>query len=37
MIEINHVSKRFGRKQILKDIHVTIDDGIYGLLGPKGA
>lgn len=37
MIEINHVSKRFGRKQILKNIHVTIDDGIYGLLGPNGA
>lgn len=37
MIELVNVSKKFGRKKILKDISCTIDCGIYGLLGPNGA
>lgn len=37
MVEINHVSKKIGKKQILKDINCAIDYGVYGLLGPNGA
>lgn len=37
MIELVNVSKKFGRKKILKDISCTIDCGVYGLLGPNGA
>lgn len=37
MIEVKHVSKRFGKKQILNNISCTIEKGIYGLLGPNGA
>lgn len=37
MIEVKHVSKRFGKKQVLNNISCTIEKGIYGLLGPNGA
>ena len=36
-IEINHLSKYFGRKQALKDVNMTITQGMFGLLGPNGA
>ncbi len=37
MIEIKNVSKRFGKKEVLKDVSCSMDRGIYGLLGPNGA
>ena len=36
-IEINHLSKYFGKKQALKDVNMTITQGMFGLLGPNGA
>ena len=35
-IEINHLSKYFGKKQALKDVNMTITQGMFGLLGPNG-
>lgn len=29
--------KRFGRKMVLNDISIHLDDGVYGLLGPNGS
>lgn len=37
MLKINHLSKKFGKKQVLNDISYEFRDGIYGLLGPNGA
>lgn len=37
MIELMHVTKKFGKKMVLSDISAEIDHGIYGLLGPNGA
>lgn len=37
MIEIKDVSKRFRRKEVLKDVNCIIESGVYGLLGPNGA
>lgn len=37
MIEIKNVSKKFGRKEVLKDVNCVIENGTYGLLGPNGA
>ena len=35
---IEHLSKRFEKKEVLKDISFTFDSGkIYGLLGRNGA
>ncbi|MBS4210046.1 ABC transporter ATP-binding protein [Bacillus sp. FJAT-50079] len=37
-ISIHHVSKSFGKHQVLDDIHLDIVQGeIFGLLGPSGA
>ncbi|OLS41272.1 ABC transporter ATP-binding protein [Bacillus sp. MRMR6] len=37
-IKISHVNKRFGKTDVLKDIHFTVEQGqIYGLIGPSGA
>lgn len=37
-ISIQNVSKSFGKKTILKDIHFDIQEGnIYGFIGPSGA
>ncbi len=36
-IEINHVNKRYGRQEVLKDLTIHADAGsIVGLLGPNG-
>ncbi len=36
-IEINHVNKRYGRQEVLKDLTIQADAGsIVGLLGPNG-
>ncbi|EFA22117.1 ABC transporter ATP-binding protein [Bifidobacterium gallicum] len=38
MIEINHISKRFGTKQALNDVTFTAADGrVTGFLGPNGS
>ena len=36
-IEIKHVDKYYGRKQVLYDIDLTIESGMFGLLGRNGA
>ena len=38
MIKIEHISKSFGKQQVLKDINLEIPAGqVVGLLGPNGA
>jgi len=38
MLEIQHISKSFGRKPALSDVSLEISEGeIFGLLGPNGA
>ena len=35
---IEHLEKHFDKKEVLKDIHFTFEEGkIYGLLGRNGA
>jgi len=36
-IEIKQVNKFYGKKQALKDINLTIEQGMFGLLGRNGA
>lgn len=36
-IIINNLSKRYGKKEVLKNISLTIPEGMYGLLGRNGA
>lgn len=37
MLELKGVSKKYGDKTVLKDVSLTLSDGVYGLLGPNGA
>ncbi len=38
LLEINHLSKRFGREVVaLRDFSLTFGPGVVGLLGPNGA
>ena len=38
MIEISHLTKKYGSRLAVDDISFTVEDGvIYGLLGPNGA
>lgn len=38
MIEIKNVTKRYGKKTIIKDMNLEIEDGkIFGFIGPNGA
>lgn len=37
MLEINNLSKRFGKRVALNQVSLTLDEGIYGLLGPNGS
>ena len=38
MIEVEHLTKRYGNHTAVDDISFTVEDGgIYGLLGPNGA
>lgn len=37
MLKIEHLSKSFGKKQVLTDISYEFQNGVYGLLGPNGA
>lgn len=36
-IEISHVDKFYGKKHALKDVSLTIEQGMFGLLGRNGA
>ena len=37
VIRIDHISKRYGKKEALRDVSVTIPEGqIFGLIGPSG-
>lgn len=36
-IEIRNVNKFYGRKQALKDVNLSIEQGMFGLLGRNGA
>ncbi|MBQ1858502.1 MAG: ATP-binding cassette domain-containing protein, partial [Paludibacteraceae bacterium] len=38
MIHIDHISKAFGKQQVLRDVTLDIPEGqVLGLLGPNGA
>ena len=37
MLELKEITKKFGKKEILKGISYTFGKGVYGLLGPNGA
>ena len=37
MIELQNVTKKFKKKQVLTGINLTFEQGVYGLLGPNGA
>lgn len=37
MIQITNLSKNYGKKAVLKDINLHIQDGMFGLLGKNGA
>ena len=37
MLEMKGLGKRLGRKQILHDLTLTLEPGVYGLLGANGA
>ena len=36
-IELEHVTKRYGKKKALDGISLTFEGGMYGLLGRNGA
>lgn len=37
MLTIDHVYKKFGKKEVLSDVCLQLEKGCYGLLGPNGA
>lgn len=37
MLELRNIYKSYGKKEVLKDINISFQSGIYGLLGPNGA
>lgn len=37
MIEIENITKTYGKKKALDQVNITFKEGIYGLLGPNGA
>lgn len=37
MLELEKVSKKFGKKTVINEISMSLDKGIYGLLGPNGS
>lgn len=37
MIELRHISKKYGEKVAVNDVSLLLQDGMYGLLGPNGA
>ena len=37
MFKVKHVNKNFGKRKVLDDICLELENGCYGLLGPNGA
>jgi ABC-type multidrug transport system ATPase subunit len=37
ILSFQHLTKQYGEKTALSDVHMTLEQGIYGLLGPNGA
>ena len=37
MIQVNHLTKRYGKRTAVEDLSFTIEKGVYGFLGPNGA
>ena len=37
MLELNNISKKYGRVTALKSVNITLGSGIYALLGPNGS
>lgn len=37
IIELNNVNFSYGKKQVINDVSLQIERGVYGLLGPNGA
>lgn len=37
MLVIEHLTKSFGKKEVIHDISCNIEKGVYGLLGPNGS
>lgn len=37
MLRIEHISKSYGKKQVLFDLTHSFENGVCGLLGPNGA
>ena len=37
MLELNKITKQYGRKKALDKVSLTLKEGVYGLLGPNGA
>lgn len=37
MLELSGITKRFGKREVLHEINLSLDTGIIGLLGPNGA
>lgn len=36
-VKVENLNMYFGKKQVLYDIHLDLEKGIYGLMGPNGA
>ncbi|WP_172135424.1 ABC transporter ATP-binding protein [Adlercreutzia sp. ZJ473] len=37
MLQVDHVTKRFGEVTVLEDVSLAFEPGVYGLLAPNGA
>lgn len=37
MIKIKNLTKKYGKKEVLKGISITLEQDTYGLVGPNGA
>lgn len=35
MLKVKHVNKNFGKRKVLDDICLELENGCYGLLGPN--
>ncbi len=36
-IQLVHLDKNYGKKQVFRDLNLSLENGIYALLGPNGA
>jgi ABC-2 type transport system ATP-binding protein len=36
-VSMNGIYKNFGKKEVLRDVSLSMNNGLYGLLGPNGA